>query len=84
MRWLLPDAVGTEAVVEAPVVCRGCTPPSPVADVACARCGDGPLLAGDLAAGNEAATVLVHDWLAGLGWGLSGPVCPDCVGELTR
>ncbi|MFR9802818.1 hypothetical protein ACL02T_11015 [Pseudonocardia sp. RS010] len=48
------------------------------------RCGDGPLLGGDLAAGDHSATAVVRDWLVGAGWRLSGPVCPDCVGELAR
>lgn len=50
MTWLLPDPGAAGAVLEQHF-CRGCTPPGPVADVACARCGDGPLLSGDLAGG---------------------------------
>jgi len=65
--------------------CRDCIPPGPVGDVACAWCGDGPLLAGDLAAGDARAAAAVQGWLAGAGWRLAGPVCPACAaGELTR
>ena len=83
MTWLLPGPPGTDSVREQHF-CRGCVPPGPVADVACVRCGDGPLLGGDLAAGAAAATAIVHAWMAGVGWRVSGPVCPDCVGELAR
>ena len=65
--------------------CRDCIPPGPVGDVACAWCGDGPLLAGDLAAGDARAAAAVQGWLAGAGWRLAGSVCPACAaGELTR
>ena len=80
MTWLLAGALG-------PVVrrfCLACVPAGPVDDVACVRCGDGPLLSGDLAAGDARARAAVQGWLVGAGWRLSGPVCPDCVGELAR
>lgn len=81
MTWLLP---GPDGPVEARF-CRGCAPSGRVTDVACVRCADGPLLAGSLAAGDEAATaVVVHGWMSAAGWRLSGPVCPGCVGELSR
>jgi hypothetical protein len=83
MTWLLPGSPGTDSVREQHF-CRDCVPPGPVADVACVRCGDGPLLGGDLAAGADTATAIVHAWMAGVGWRLSGPVCPNCVGELAR
>lgn len=83
MTWLLSDPAAAGAVLERHF-CRGCTPPGPVTDVACVRCGDGPLLSGDLVAEDMAATAVVQGWLAGRGWRLSGPVCPDCVGELAR
>lgn len=83
MTWLLPGSTGAGSVVEQHF-CRGCVPAGPVEDVACVRCGDGPLLGGDLAAGDVAASAVVHDWLAEAGWRLSGPVCPDCLGELAR
>ena len=83
MTWLLPGPTGNRSV-EVAHFCRGCVPAGPVDDVICARCGDGPLLGGDLAAGDAAATAGVRDWLTAAGWRLSGPVCPDCVGELAR
>lgn len=83
MSWLLPDTTASPSVVEKHF-CRGCVPPGPVDEVICVRCGDGPLLGGDLAAGDQAATAVVQDWLTAAGWRLSGPVCPDCVGELAR
>lgn len=80
MTWLLPGPAG---LLERHF-CRGCAPTGPVDDVACVRCGDGPLLGGALAAGDKAATVVVHGWLSAAGWRTSGPVCPDCVGEPAR
>jgi hypothetical protein len=80
MTWLLAGPGGPVARW----FCRACVPPGPVDDVACVRCGDGPLLAGDLAAGDPSATAAVQGWLEGEGWQLAGPVCPDCVGELDR
>jgi hypothetical protein len=81
MAWLVPGPGG-------PVerrFCRACVPPGPVGEVACVRCGDGPLLAGDLAAAGDArATAAVQGWLVGAGWRLSGPVCPACVHERSR
>lgn len=50
----------------------------------CVRCGDGPLLAGELAGDGEQMPVAVQGWLSAAGWELSGPVCPGCVGELAR
>lgn len=80
MTWLLPGPGG----VRQARFCRGCVPDGPVADLACVRCGDGPLLGGVLAAGDPAAIVVVQDWMSRTGWRTSGPVCPDCVGELGR
>lgn len=85
MIWLLAGPSGADAdMISERHFCRGCTPAGPVEDVACVRCGDGPLLGEQLAAGDAAATAVVQDWLVGAGWRLSGPVCPDCVGELAR
>jgi hypothetical protein len=78
--WLLP---GPDGPVEARF-CRDCAPTGPIGDLACLRCGDGPLLAGSLAAGDQAATAVAQDWMSAAGWRISGPVCPDCVGELAR
>ena len=83
MVWLLPGADSSAG----PLVrhfCRGCAPTGRVADVVCVRCEDGPLLAGDLADVDERMPVAVQGWLSAAGWELSGPVCPDCVGELGR
>lgn len=80
MTWLL---AGPDGPVE-DHFCRGCTPGGAVADIACVRCGDGPLLTGELATGADGAGAVVQGWLEGRGWQLSGPVCPDCLGELAR
>jgi hypothetical protein len=80
MTWLVAGIVG-------PVVrrfCRACIPAGRVDDVVCVRCGDGPLLAGELAGDGEQMPVAVQGWLSAAGWELSGPVCPGCVGELAR
>lgn len=88
--WLLPGPDGADGP-DGPVgpvearFCRGCAPTGgPVADLACMRCGEGPLLSGALAAGDDDATAVVQEWMTSAGWRLSGPVCPDCVGELVR
>lgn len=83
MTWLLPGPTGSPSV-EVAHFCRGCVPAGPVDEVICVRCGDGPLLGGALAAGTEEASAVVHDWLGGAGWRLSGPVCPGCVREVAR
>ena len=64
--------------------CRACIPPGPVDEVVCVRCGDGPLLSGELAGADTRGAAVVQGWLAGAGWRLSGPVCPDCIGGLGR
>lgn len=68
--------------------CRGCAPAGPVTDLACARCGDGPLLAGDLAAGDAntgaGPGAVVQAWMSAAGWALTGPVCPSCVEDNAR
>ena len=69
--WILPGSAG-------PGVghfCRGCAPAGPVVDLSCIRCGDGPLLAGDIAERPEHAEPL----LTAAGWQLAGPTCPSCV-----
>ena len=59
--------------------CRHCEPAPPVFDVACALCGDGPILTGELA--TAARTVLpvpVQRWLTDAGWCTSPTLlCPD-------
>jgi len=61
--------------------CRHCQPHGPVVDIACAVCGDGPILAGDLAtAATDAGTPPepVQQWLAADGWRLTPELlCPD-------
>ena len=68
MTWLLPGGDASDGPVER----------------LCVRCGDGPLLAGGLAAADEAAAAVVQAWMSAAGWSLSGPVCPGCVRELSR
>jgi len=61
--------------------CRHCQPHGPVVDIACAVCGDGPILAGDLAtAAIDAGTPPepVQQWLGADGWRLTPELlCPD-------
>ncbi len=61
--------------------CRRCQPHSPVADIACVVCGDGPILAGGLAAAVTVAGAPpepVQRWLAAEGWQLTPELlCPD-------
>jgi hypothetical protein len=65
--------------------CRACAPSGPVTDVACVVCGDGPLLAGELAGVGAWGTVSA--WLGEQGWrrGSGGVgdsdeplLCPRC------
>lgn len=69
--WILPGPTS-------PVIghfCRDCAPTGPVLDLTCTRCGDGPLLAGDIADRPDQATPL----LITAGWQLAGaPTCPSC------
>ncbi len=61
--------------------CRHCQPHHPVVDIACVVCGDGPILAGDLAAAATDAGYPpkpVQHWLAADGWQLAPDLlCPD-------
>lgn len=93
MTWLIPgttaavDVADPDGGLEKPDerrFCRGCAPVGPVADLACVRCGDGPLLTGPLATRDPSAATVLQAWMTNTGWRLSGPVCPDCVGELAR
>ncbi len=79
--WLVP---GPDTGPVARRFCRRCAPPGPVDEVACARCGDGPLLAGELTAMDLEVSAAVDAWLADTGWRLAGPVCLECVCELSR
>lgn len=82
IEWLTPDPGGRGPTLRR--FCRECAPSGPVDEVVCARCGDGPLLAGDLTAMDLQVTAAVDAWLATAGWRLAGPVCPTCVGEVAR
>jgi len=61
--------------------CRRCQPHHPVRDIACVVCGDGPILAGDLAIAATDADVPpkpVQRWLTADGWQLNPELlCPD-------
>ena len=61
--------------------CRRCQPHAPVVDIACAVCGDGPILAGNLATATTDAGAppeSVQHWLAADGWQLTPDLlCPD-------
>lgn len=73
--WLLRDPDGA---VVARRYCRGCAPRGPVGEIACVMCGDGPLLAGELAGDDLLTGAAVDDWLLSSGWRPAGPWCPDC------
>lgn len=77
--WLYPDP-GSELRVLERVHCSSCQPHLQAATVVCQRCGDGPLLAGDLAAAmtDGLPPVVVRTWLLTKGWQLSPRLlCPD-------
>ncbi len=92
--WLVPapaagpDDTSRAAGAEAGVglvqarFCRRCAPTGPVEDVACAACGDGPLLAGDLAVPDLAAAAAIDAWLEQTGWRSAGPWCPTCAAAI--
>lgn len=79
--WLVPGPQGSPVGRS---FCRGCAPGGAVDEVTCARCGDGPLLAGELTAMNLVVSAAVDAWLAAAGWRLAGPVCPACAVEVVR
>jgi len=78
--WLCTDP-GRPGQVLTRRHCRRCQPHGPVVDLACAVCGDGPILAGALAtAAIDAGTPPepVQQWLAADGWQLVPDLlCPD-------
>jgi DNA invertase Pin-like site-specific DNA recombinase len=77
--WLYPDPASELRVVKR-VHCSACQPHQRVATVVCQLCGDGPLLAGDLAAGatDELPPAVVRPWLVNQGWQVSPELlCPD-------
>jgi len=74
--WLEPDRVGelTESHH-----CTACAPHGPVTDLACAVCGDGPLLVGaaEAAAASGTITEPARRWLTGHGWQIEPELtCP--------
>lgn len=74
--WLVADAGGGLGVRR---FCNGCAPSGPVADVSCAHCGDGPLLAGPLAVAGGTLPGVVAAWLVARGWRVDPvPTCPAC------
>ncbi len=77
--WLYSGPVGSERLVER-VHCGRCQPHQQAATVVCELCGDGPLLAGDLAAitTDDRPPVVVRAWLIDKGWQVSPRLlCPD-------
>lgn len=73
--WLTRDADGTVRAVR---YCRTCAPSGQVGEIECAICGDGPLLAENLATGDLLASAAVDEWLISTGWSPAGPWCPLC------
>lgn len=61
--WLMPGSGGPVARR----FCRACVPAGPVGDVACVQCGDGQLLARELAGTDGWAASVVQGWLSGAG-----------------
>lgn len=76
--WLsaAPDRTGSLVVQRC---CRHCAPTTPVFDIACTLCGEGPILTGQLAvAAYSSLPEVVQRWLAGAGWRTSPMLlCPD-------
>jgi len=69
--------------------CRHCQPHGPVLDLACAVCGDGPILSGDLATAAAIDAGIppkpVQQWLAADGWQLTPELlCPDHIPSAHR
>lgn len=74
-QWLIPGPDGPALAR----YCRACPPTGPITDLTCTRCGDGPLLTADLAAGPDGVLPdPARHWLTAAGWHLDGPVCPSC------
>jgi len=65
--WLEPDPNGELTETHH---CAACAPQRPVTDLACAVCGDGPLLVGadEPAAASGTITERARRWLTGHGW----------------
>lgn len=77
--WLESNGMGELTLTQH---CVGCAPHGPVADIACAVCGEGPLLpsVADARAGDAPARVL--GWLHANGWRVEPePTCPAHLGK---
>lgn len=75
--WLHQSAIG--APINEHRHCVHCQPHVPVASLACAECGDGPLLTGVLAeqASEQSLPTALQDWLSNRGWRTSPELlCP--------
>jgi hypothetical protein len=73
--WLVPAEGGAVGVAR---YCRACAPTGTVGEIECAGCGDGPLLAEELADTDLLTGAAVDAWLTETGWRPAGPWCPDC------
>ncbi|MDV6277952.1 helix-turn-helix domain-containing protein [Rhodococcus erythropolis] len=75
--WLYRDP-DTPGDIVAGHHCRRCQPADPASDIACAVCGDGPILAGELAISADHLPRPVQRWLTEAGWRTSPMLlCPD-------
>ncbi|MEQ3552838.1 hypothetical protein WIS52_20415 [Pseudonocardia nematodicida] len=88
MQQILMSAVWLVAGPAGPIqacYCRACPPDAAITDLTCLRCGDGPLLAGELAADPHGQLPApAQEWLLAAGWRLDGPLCPGCQPRQTR
>lgn len=73
--WLLPAESGAVRMAR---FCRACAPTGEVGEIECLGCGDGPLLAGELADADLLTGAAIDSWLAATGWRPAGPWCPQC------
>lgn len=77
LTWLYRDP-DTPGEIVARHHCRSCQPADPATDIACAVCGDGPILAGELAISTNNLPRPVQRWLTETGWRTSPMLlCPD-------
>ena len=77
--WLLVEGGRAGGTVVTRRFCQACVPAGPVAEVACAVCADGPLVAGALAGTDPVADSAVAGWLVAQGWVLHPALtCPAC------
>ncbi|KZL30487.1 MULTISPECIES: recombinase family protein [Rhodococcus] len=77
--WLYPYPADLGSVI-ARLHCHHCEPAPPAFDVACAVCGDGPILAGDFAQTAQDGILPdpVQQWLTSSGWTVARELrCPD-------